>query len=562
MTNHPAEQYALDIVNGKIESCQWVKLAAKRYFGDIKTAEKKGFHFDSKDPIRVIRFFERILKHYQDEWAGKPFILLPWQQFILWNLYGWKKADGSRRFTHASVFVARKNGKTELAAGCGLYGMGFDGTKAAEVYATATDKDQAKIAWLKAKSMTAQSDVLLEYLKPMANAIFSDVFFSTFKPWSSDTGRKDGYNPSFAIIDEYHAHKDNSMVNVISSGLGGRVDPIIFMITTAGFDLNSPCYNHQQVCQDILLDKKKDDNLFTIIYTIDEDDDWEDERVWRKANPSWDHIPTIQRQMQREYIKAVNEKSDVNFKTKNLNIWTQSPETWIDDKDYMKQKQDYTEEDLLGATCFAGMDLSDSYDLSCVSLFFPESKRFLRYFFLPEDKMNVHGRGDDVDYGEWEKDGWITLTPGNVIDHNYIRYALTGYNVTDGTVQWSGESLMDKFNLRMVAFDRWGAVQIMNQLTDDGIEMMKHGQGYVDMNNPTKEFKKGVLGGELFHDGNPVSRWMVGNVVILRDPAANEKPDKSKSKNKIDGVVADLMALNAALRFYDSEQVESSVILL
>jgi len=440
--------------------------------------------------------------------------------------------------------------------------MGFDGTKAAEVYATATDKDQAKIAWGKAKAMTENSTLLLEYIKPMANAIFSDVFFSTFKPWSSDTGRKDGYNPSFAIIDEYHAHKDNSMIDVISSGLGGRIDPIIFMITTAGFNLESPCHKHQEVCQDILLDKKTDESLFTLIYTIDEDDDWEDRDIWKKANPSFDAIPTIGRQMEREYTKAINEKNDVNFKTKNLNIWTSAPVTWISDKDYMNQMQEYTEDDLEGETCYAGLDLSDSYDLSCLSLFFPESGRFLRYFFLPEDRMNVHGRGDGVDYREWVNDGWITLTPGNVIDHNYIRYKISGYNILDGSVNWSGESCMDKFNFTKLAFDRWGATQIMTQLTDDGLGVLKHGQGYVDMNNPTKEYKKRILGGEIFHNGNPVSRWMVGNVVILYDPAGNEKPDKSKSKSKIDGVVADIMALNCALRNNEETGEETFVTLL
>ena len=559
---HPAEKYVDDVLHDKIISCKWVKLACQRYLDDKKNAKQKGFYFDESDPIRIIKFFERILKHYQDEWAGKPFLLLPWQQFVLWNLYGWKKKDGSRRFKQTSVFVARKNGKTELAAGCGLYGMGFDGTKAAEVYATATDKDQAKICWGKGKKMVQESKILLDYIQPMATAIFSEVYFSTFKPWSSDTGKKDGYNPSFAIIDEYHAHKDNSMMDVISSGLGGRTDPIIFMITTAGFSLTSPCYKHQKVCEEILEGKKHDESLFTVIYTIDEKDNWEDQKVWPKANPSWDAIPTIREQMLREYTKAKNSKNDVNFKTKNLNLWTQSPKTWIDDDDYMRQKADYNEDDLLGEICYGGLDLSDSYDLSCLSLFFPEHGKFLRYFFLPEDKLDEHGRADDVDYMDWVNDGWVTLTPGNVIDHNYIRYKITGFNIRDGVVNWDADCLMEKFDLRMIAFDRWGAVQIMNQLTDDGVEMLKHGQGYLDMNNPTKEIKKGFLGGELWHDGNPVSRWMFGNVVIRRDPAGNEKPDKEKSGEKIDGPVADIMALNCSLRNFEGEDEPISTAIL
>jgi phage terminase large subunit-like protein len=558
--NHPAEKYASDIILGKIPACRFTKLACERYFSDLDVSIEKGWKFDRSAPERVIKFFHKILKHYQDEWAGKPFILEPWQQFIIWNLYGWKNSDGSRRFTYVSVFVPRKNGKTELAAGCALYGMGFDGTQAAEVYSTATDKDQAKIAWEKSKRMVMQSSVLLDYIQPMANAIYGERFASTFKPWSSDSGKKDGYNPSFAIVDEYHAHRDNSMMDVIKSGLGGRREPIVFMITTAGFNTQSPCYKHQIVCQDILEGKKHQDNLFTIIYSTDTEDDWNDRQSWIKANPSWFAIPTIQRQIEEAYLDAVNSKDPVNFKTKNLNVWTRAAETWIQDSDYMACFENYTEIDLTGETCFGGLDLSDSYDISSLSLYFPESNKLLRYFFIPEEKINEKGYADDVNYQEWVDDGWLTVTPGNVIDYSYIRYTITGYHISDGSVSWSNESITEKFNLVQVAFDRWGATQIMIQLTDDGVEMLKHGQGYADMNNPTKQYKRMIVGKELKHNGNPVSRWMLGNVVIQRDPAGNEKPAKNESKGKIDGVVSDIMAINAALRYYEENPYLSNTI--
>lgn len=545
---HIAEQYAEDVLSDKIVACEWVKLACKRYFRDKSQALEKGWRFDAKAAQSVINFHERILKHYQGKWAGKPFLLLPWQQFTRWNIYGWKNADGTRRFQKVGIFVPRKNGKTEDAAGNALYAMGFDGERASEVYSTATDKNQAKIAWEKAKAMVQQSPILLDYLTPMANAIVGEEFMSTFKPWSSDTGKKDGYNPHFAIVDEYHAHKDTSMIDVIESGLGARENPIVYIITTAGFDMNSPCRKFQELCEDVLTQKKEQDDLFTIIYTIDKDDDFENPQIWEKANPSWHGIDTIPAFMQKAYTKAKNAGDFVSFKTKNLNVWTQSAETWIEAKDWEAIGEKYGPDDMEGETCHLGFDLAESYDIASVCAYFPVKSRFLWWFFIPEDNFKKKIQ-ENIDYLKWHEQGWLILTPGNVIDYDYIRRTVSGYYLADGKVMYSDDCILKKYGIQSGGYDPWNSKQLMIRLKeDDGIQLEIYRQGYPTMSFPTKEFKKKVLGREFHHNFNPIVSWMIGNVVLRRDPNDNVMPDKSKSKNKIDGIVAAIIAHAEAMQ--------------
>lgn len=542
--NYPAEKYANDVISGKIPACKYVKLACKRYFDDLNNMLQQGWIFDRKSAQRSINFFERILKHYQDEWAGKPFILLPWQKFVLWNLDGFKKADGTRRFTQVSIFIPRKNGKTELAAGRAIYAMGYDGENAAEVYSTATDKDQAKIAFEKAKNMVKQSDLLSDDLEVLAQAIAGKTIASTFKPWSSDTSKKDGYSPSFAIVDEYHEHPDNRMMDVIKSGTGARRNPIVFMVTTAGFNVQSVCYKHQLVCQEILEGKKRQDNLFTIIYTTDEGDDWEQESTWIKANPSWSAITTMHRQMREAYNDAKNSGDNVNFKTKHLNMWVKSQQVWIDDKKWNACKEEYTISDLYGMTCYGGLDLSDSFDVTSLCLFFPEVSRLIWFYWIPEEKLQEHRNTDHVDYWTWAHEGWIFITPGNVIDYDYIRRTISGFYIEDGIIKHDKSCIVDNFELKSIGYDPWNSKQLAIRLSnDDGVEMNIYRQGYQTMSFPTKEFKKLIIGGEIHHNDNPVTNWMIGNCTVRRDPNDNIMLDKLKSRNKIDGIVAAVISI-------------------
>lgn len=555
---HEAEQYAVNVMNGNIIACKWVKLACERYFNDLDHCVENGWHFDRVKATRVINFFHNYLKHFQGEWAGKPFILAPWQQFIVWNLYGFIKSNGYRRFNEAGIFVPRKNGKTEFAAGLGLFAMGPDGEAAAEVYATATNKDQAKIAFEKAKAMTTASSKLMKIYQPLANAIFSESNLSTFKAWSSDTGSKDGYNPHFAIVDEYHAHKDNSMVDVIESGLGGRNQPITFKITTAGFNIDGPCKKYEDICKKILSGVVVQDSLFAIIYTIDEEDDWQSEECWQKANPSYNVISTIPGFLRDLYEKSKNDPSKiVNFKTKALNIWEKAAKTWVEKRFWDACFVQYSSEDLLNERCYLGLDLSDSFDLTSVCAYFPASKRYLWWFFLPEDRLNDDENG--YMYVQWVNAGWITVTPGNVIDYDCIRMTISGFKIQDGSVVYEKDCIMQNYDVQSMAYDPWNAKQIVIKLqNDDGLTCNQFRQGYQSFSYPTKEFKKEILGNDMVHHNNPVVNWMLSNVVESKDPAGNIKPDKMKSPFKIDGIIAAIMARGEALTFeaYPDEDYE------
>lgn len=554
---HIAEQYAIDVINEKIPACKWIKLSCERYFKDIDNSVEKGWYHDKVAANRVINFFHKYLKHFQGEWAGRPFILLPWQQFVIWNLYGFIMSDGNRRFKEAGIFVARKNGKTELAAGLGLFAMGPDKEQAAEVYSVAKDKEQAKISFMKAKEMVKNSPALMKVYEPLANSIYSEDFVSTFKPWSSEMGgNKDGYNPHFAIVDEYHAHSDDSMIYAIESGLGARKQPIVFKITTAGFNHEGPCKNYQNICQKVLDGVIEQDNLFTMIFTVDENDDWEKEESWIKANPSYSDISTIPGFLKDMYDKSKNDPTKiVNFKTKCLNIWEKAAKTWIEKKYWDSCAEEYTAESLFGEKCYLGMDLSDSFDITCICAYFPFFKKYLWWYFLPEDRLQDDTNG--YKYIKWVNEGWLIITPGNVIDYDRIRNLLSGYEVIDGAIKYNKNCIIQNYNVQSMAYDPWNAKQLVIKLqNDDGLTCNQFRQGFASFSYPTKEFKKEIFGNEPKHNNNPITNWMISNVVESTDPAGNIKPDKKKSQFKIDGVVAAIMARGEALTF--ENEVEES----
>lgn len=548
-TLHIAEQYATDVLNGKIPACKWIKLACERYFNDLEQCVEKGWYFDRKAAQRNINFFHKYLEHFQGQWAGKPFILDHWQQFVSWNVFGFKNSDGTRRFNEVGIFVPRKNGKTEYVSGQGLFGMAADGEMAAEVYSTATDKDQAKIAFEKAKKMVQNSDKLLELFEPLANAIVAMKYAATFKAWSSDTGKKDGYNPHFAIVDEYHAHRDDSMVDVIESGLGARTQPIVWKITTAGFNEESPAKNYQEVCQKVLEGTIQQNSLFTLIFTIDQGDNWEDPKVWEKANPSYNSISTIPKFLADSFRKAKNDPSKVvNFKTKNLNVWEKAAKTWLEKKYWAACKQDYTAEDLHDMKCYGGLDLSDGEDMTAFSLYFPEIARQLWWFWLPEARLKDH-RNSDM-YLKWANDGYLIITPGNVIDYNSIRKTVSGYYIEDGVVKHDSNCIADLFDLQSTGFDPYNAKQVvLNMKETDGLQFNAFRQGFLSMSYPMKEYKKEILGAQIFHNDNPIANWQISNMTEKKDPAGNIKPDKSKPNLKIDGIVASIMARGEAFTF-------------
>lgn len=526
---YPAELYAEQVRSGEILVCEYVRLAVERYYADLARALDKGWYFDKKAAMRAIHFIEK-LKHTKGEWAGQRFRLEPWQQFVLWNIFGWKNADGMRRFRYAYIEIARKNGKTALSAGIGLYMLFADGESRPEVYSAATVKDQAKICFSDAVEIVKATD-LKNYLTPYRNSIVYELKGGTMKPLSSDYVTHDGLNPSCGIIDEFHAHKDSGMFDVIKSAFGARRQPLMFIITTAGFDKSGVCYAYRENVIKVLRGVNEDDSLFGIIYTLDDKSEWDDPKMWIKANPNLG--VSLSADYLADQVKDAKNRPEAvrNVMTKNVDLWVDAERTWILDDAWLKCIGTTNPADLKGCACWGGLDLSNVSDITAYVLLFHENDRFqlLPHFWIPEEKMLEKVRKENINYGKWVAEGYVTVTPGNVIDYDFVKADIL--------------RIVADYDLQTSAYDRWNSSQTIIDLQNEGMECNPFGQGYGSMSAPTKEFEKLVLTGKIEHFGNPVLRWMLASTLVKTDPAGNIKPDKEKSTQKIDGIVAAIMAL-------------------
>ena len=526
---HPAELYAQQVLDGEVLVCEFVTLAVKRYYNDLENALDKGWYFDRKAAIRAIGFIEK-LKHTKGKWAGQRFKLESWQQFILWNIFGWMKADGTRRFRYVYVEIARKNGKTALSAGIGLYMLFADGEARPEVYSAATVKDQARICFSDAVEIVKKTD-LKNYLSPYRNSIVYELKGGTMKPLSSDYGTHDGLNPSCGIIDEFHAHKDSGMFDVIKSAFGARRQPLMFIITTAGFNKNGACYAYRSNVIKILQGINEDDSLFGIIYTLDSKEEWDNPKMWIKSNPNLG-VSVFPEYLADQVNDAKNRPEAVrNVMTKNVNLWVDAEKTWILDDMWQKCIGTTDIESLRGCQCWGGLDLSNVSDITAFVLLFHENEKFqlLPFFWIPEDKMLEKIRKENINYDKWSSLGFVKVTAGNVLDYDFVKADIL--------------QIVEVYDLQSTAYDRWNASQTIIDLQNEGMECSPFGQGYGSMGAPTKEFEKMVLTEKIEHFGNPVLRWMMASTVVKTDPAGNIKPDKEKSSQKIDGIVASIMAL-------------------
>lgn len=526
---YPAEFYAEQVRSGAILVCEYVRLAVERYYADLDRALDEGRYFDKKAAMRAIHFIEK-LKHTKGEWAGQRFRLEPWQQFVLWNIFGWKNADGTRRFRYAYIEIARKNGKTALSAGIGLYMLFADGESRPEVYSAATVKDQAKICFSDAVEIVKVTD-LKNYLTPYRNSIVYELKGGTMKPLSSDYGTHDGLNPSCGIIDEFHAHKDSGMFDVIKSAFGARRQPLMFVITTAGFNKSGACYAYRENVIKVLRGVNEDDSLFGIIYTLDDKSEWDDPKMWIKANPNLG--VSLSADYLADQVKDAKNRPEAvrNVMTKNVDLWVDAERTWILDDAWQKCIGTTAPADLKGCACWGGLDLSNVSDITAYVLLFHENDRFqlLPHFWIPEEKMREKIRKENINYDKWVAEGYVTVTPGNVIDYDFVKADIL--------------RIVADYDLRTSAYDRWNSSQTIIDLQNEGMECNPFGQGYGSMSAPTKEFEKLVLTGKIEHFGNPVLRWMLASTLVKTDPAGNIKPDKEKSTQKIDGIVAAIMAL-------------------
>lgn len=431
---------------------------------------------------------------------------------------------------------------SELAAAVALYLLYADGEASAEVYGAACDRQQASIVFDVAKQMVEMSEPLMKRSKIMAatKRIVNYTNAGFYQVLSAETGTKHGLNVSGLIFDEIHAQPNRKLYDVLTKGSGdAREQPLFFIITTAGTDKNSICYELHSKAKDILNGRKADPSFYPVVYGLEETDDWTDEKNWYKANPSLGHTIGIDR-VREAYKNALDNPAEENvFKQLRLNIWTNSTVCWIPDHIYDKGNIPINLELLKGRQCYGGLDLSSTSDITAFVLVFSprnENESYIVYphFWLPEDTLELRCRRDHVLYDVWKRQGYINTTEGNVIHYGFIEKYI--------------ENLGKLYNIKEIAVDRWNATQMIQNLEDLGFKMIPFGQGYKDMSPPSKELYKLLMEGKITHGGNPVLKWMAGNVVMRQDPAGNIKPDKEKSTEKIDGIVALIMALDRCVR--------------
>jgi len=555
--NIPYVKYAEDVLNHDIVSCRQVESACQRFAEDIGGNEN--YWFDHQEAQRYIDFFEKFLKHSKGVFAGKSFKLLPWQQFVVANLFGWKSIEtGNRRYRTAYIQVGRKNGKSTMLSGIALAMLDFDQEQGSEVYFAATKRDQARICFDEAARMVKSSPSLSKRIGVHRANMHVHKTNSKAEPLSSDKNSLDGLNAHLAVVDEYHAHPTSDVYNVLKSSMGSRTQPLMFTITTAGFNVDGPCYKLSQTCKEVLDAKKSDDSLFSMIYELDEDDNWQDPDVWIKANPSLGHSITAEYlQQQCQQAKNYGGAEEVNFKTKHCNIWVRSSESWISDEIW--QKNDLGTPNIDAETpCYGGLDLASVSDFCSLVLVFPrgdggyDTKRF---YWLPEEAIERRlFKDESTIYMDLRHADEVTVTPGNVTDYDYIRRCISGYYVEDGMVKWDEDCIMKTYNLKSIAFDRYNSSQLIINLTHDAVEMSPMGQGYISMSPPMKETYRLLLENKLNHEGDPTLRWMAGNLEVTYDAAMNCKPDKSKSQDKIDGITALICAIGEAMTEEQEEQ--------
>lgn len=534
------EKYVEDVLSGRRPAGRYERLAVERHLNDLRKGRKFPYEFHPELGLFVCNFFEE-LEHYKGEKAGTKIILEGWQAFIIYCVYGWiDKKTKLRRFNYADVVVARKNGKTTMAAGLGLFALVADGESGAEVYSAAVDKEQAKICWGAAKELAKKSP-MLSFLLLYKSAIIDEEGAAFFKPLSKDTKNKDGTSPSFAICDERHEWQNNALFNVIKSGMGARSQPLIFSITTAGFNTALPYFQQQKYLKDILDGLVVQDNQFAIIYEPDKDDDISSEETWKKANPNYG-VSVNKKYLMTEYLEARNKGGEnmVNFLTKNLNMWCDAPEVWIDSS-YVAACDFGTEDSsLLGQRCYAGFDFASHVDIVALVLYFPHllHQPVKCFFWLPEEK--VWQNKDDVDYRRWAEQGYIHLTQGNIIDIDAV---------VDGVL-----TVMSDYDVVKLAYDPYKTYHgIIQGLIKAGREevLMEFSQGIGNVSEPTKEVQRLIEGAEVDLMRNPVLSWMFGNVILYKDNNENIRVSKGKSKNKIDGVAAFIDAVGGYMSLND-----------
>ena len=536
----PVGAYAQDVVAGRVVAGRLVRQACERHLRDLADGPGRGLRWDQADADRAIAFFPAVLRHSKGQFAGTPFALLPWQRFVIGSLFGWKQGD-IRRFRTAFVSTARKNGKSALESGIGLKALVDEDEPGAEVYSAATTRDQARIVFSEAERMRDASPALRRRITSTTNNLAVLDTASWFRPLSADASKMDGLNVFVALVDEVHEHPSGDVIEKLDTAMGARRQPLMYETTTAGVNRQSVCFQHWDFSAKVLdgaVPAEIADRWFAYIATVDAEDDWQDELAWHKANPSLGSLLRVE-DLRAEVALAREMPSKQNaIRRLRLNQWTQQVVRWIDMDVWVAGNEPVPPASLRGRPCFCGLDLARVNDLTSLAMLFPpqadeERWKVLWRHWCPEDNILERSKRDRAPYSVWRDQGWLVATEGNVTDFKFVEADILAlaklYDITD------------------LAFDRTFAGELVRNLQDEGLPLTEFGQGFLSMGPAAAEFSRKLLGRELQHGDDPVATWCASNVTVRTDPAGNIKPDKERSMERIDPIVALIMAVGRSM---------------
>lgn len=541
MINEKYKQYANDVLNGNIIANRYVKLACERF---LSWFNREDIEFREDKVARVIRFIN-LLKHFTGKHNGKPFILLPWQEFIVANIFGFYYKNTSKRvIRNAYIEVGRKNGKSALIAAITLYGLIADGESGSECDVLANSRQQAHILYDMACAFAKGLDPKGKLLKPQRDRIKFDKTNSFCQVMSSDSTRSDGFNSHFFCEDELHEAKDSKLWDVLKSSQGMRENPLAIAITSAGFNKHSFCYQMRETCIEILEGVKEDDSQFALIYSLDNEDDWKDEKNWIKSNPSLGQ--TVQYDYLKEQVTQATNNSalEVGVVTKNFGRWCETQEVFLPNEKIIEcsdniDLNDWKDKEI---QLYLGLDLSAVQDVTALSMMWEYEG--LYYFksilYLPEDTLKTSPNKEK--YKLWKNKGYLKVTPGNVVDYDYILNEIM--------------NISKDFSINTISYDSWQSTYLIIKLTENGMPCKPYSQTAGAMNKPVKEFARRVLSNQLVIDNNPMVRWMWSNARQKEDWNNNAKLVKDSVENKIDACVAMMMALGG---FFNNEHYNNEI---
>lgn len=541
-------RYIDEVLNGDILSCRYIILACERQVRDLARVgdDDFAFYFDEAKANRVAKFIEG-LTHIKGKWAGDLIALEDWQCFVLCVAFGWVNAEGNRRFRTTYGEVPRKNAKSTLTSGVGLYMMAADNEGGAECYSAATTRDQAKIVWQDAWRMAKGAKWLQKPkygIETSARSIYCERSASLFQPLSSEGNSLDGLNIHFAGVDELHAHKTREVFDVLETGTGARSQSMLWLITTSGFNLSGICYEQREYLVKILEGVAVDDTYFGFIYTIDEGDDWTDSAIHQKANPNWG-VSVFPDDIARLCRKAMEMPSaQNNFLTKRLNVWCNADTAWLNmTKWHACADHNLNLDDFAGQPCKLGLDLASKIDIAAKAYLFERDGHYYYFgeYYLPEETIE---NAPNSQYKGWVIDGHLTETFGAVIDHAEIKRGILDDH--------------SRFDVQEVSFDPWNATMLSSALLDEGCTMVEIRATVQNFSEPMKWLEALILDGRFHHNGCPAMTWMASNVVAHLDKRSNLWPNKARPENKIDGVIALLMALNRYIHIENAASIENA----